>query len=232
MTETEKMREQILAAARERFSHYGYPKTTIAELASDCAMSAGNIYRFFAGKIEIATEIAQRETLAAVEYLENLMECPMRSARDRIEDMMFADLRHTFNLIENNPKVIELAQIVVQERPQFQLESLRRERRNIARILQRGVEDGEFEIDNISRAASALQLATTKFRFAPLFTQQNLAELERELAHVLTYMICSFLTEEGRANFIPTRVPSKDMRRPDTLSTTPENTKTRRTGSD
>ena len=65
MSESDITREKIIVAARERFSHYGYPKTTIAELAEDCAMSPGNIYRFFKGKIDIAVEIARREALSA-----------------------------------------------------------------------------------------------------------------------------------------------------------------------
>ena len=69
MSEADLIREKIIVAARERFAHYGYPKTTIAELAEDCAMSSGNIYRFFKGKIDIAVEIARREALSAVEVV-------------------------------------------------------------------------------------------------------------------------------------------------------------------
>ena len=50
-------REQILHAAMDRIKHYGYGKTTMAEIARDCDMSAGNIYRFFASKIDIAEAI-------------------------------------------------------------------------------------------------------------------------------------------------------------------------------
>ena len=81
MNEPEKIREKIIDAAVERFLHYGYPKTTIAELAGDCAMSPGNIYRFFKGKIDIAAEIARREALQAVERMEAVLECPYRSSR-------------------------------------------------------------------------------------------------------------------------------------------------------
>jgi AcrR family transcriptional regulator len=51
MSVSDTTREKIIVAARERFSHYGYPKTTIAELAEDCAMSPGNIYRFFKARL-------------------------------------------------------------------------------------------------------------------------------------------------------------------------------------
>ena len=35
-----------VAAAKKRFTHFGYGKTTMAEVAADCDMSPGNLYRF------------------------------------------------------------------------------------------------------------------------------------------------------------------------------------------
>ena len=60
MNEKLDTREQILHAAMERIMHYGYAKTTMAEIARDCGMSAGNIYRFFASKIDIAEAMARK----------------------------------------------------------------------------------------------------------------------------------------------------------------------------
>ena len=82
--------------------------------------------------------------------MEAVLECPYRSSRQRLEEVVFADMRHTFHLLENEPRVLELAQVVVQERPQFQIESLRRERRIFQRILRDGAQTGEFVLDNIT----------------------------------------------------------------------------------
>ena len=60
MNEKIDTREQILQAAMDRIKHYGYAKTTMAEIARDCDMSAGNIYRFFASKIDIAEAMARK----------------------------------------------------------------------------------------------------------------------------------------------------------------------------
>ena len=205
----ETTREKIIDAARQRFSHYGYPKTTIADLAEDCAMSPGNIYRFFKGKIDIAVEIARREALSAVEVIEAVLDCPLRSARQRLEEVVFADLRYTFHLLENQPKTLELAQIVVSDRPQFQIESLRRERRVFQRILHEGKASGEFMLDNVPATTIALHAATTKYRYAQLFTNQTLAELERELAHVMTVIIRGLMpTSEGHA-VAETQIPDE-----------------------
>ena len=209
MSESDTTREKIIVAARERFSHYGYPKTTIAELAEDCAMSPGNIYRFFKGKIDIAVEIARREALSAVEVIEAVLDCPLRSSRQRLEEVVFADLRYTFHLLENQPKTLELAQIVVSDRPQFQIESLRRERRVFQRILHEGQASGEFMVDNVPAPTIALHAATTKYRYAQLFTNQTLAELERELAHVMTVIMRGLMpTSEGHA-VAETQIPDE-----------------------
>lgn len=209
MAETDLIRENIISAARERFRHYGYPKTTIAEVAGDCTMSAGNIYRFFKGKIDIAVEIAQRESLRSVEVVEAVMECPYRTSRQRLEEIVFADLRYTFHLLENRPKVLELAQIVVRERPQFQIESFRRERRAFQRILREGQASGEFTIDNLPQTTIAVQSATLKYRYAQLFTNQTLDELERELANVLTLIMRGLIHRKDGKLVPPTEIPGE-----------------------
>ncbi|MGO6907884.1 helix-turn-helix domain-containing protein, partial [Rhizobium ruizarguesonis] len=38
---------RILDAAERLFRHYGYSKTTVADIARDLGMSPANIYRFF-----------------------------------------------------------------------------------------------------------------------------------------------------------------------------------------
>ncbi len=57
MDEKSATRDRILQAAMTRIKHYGYGKTTMAEIAADCDMSPGNIYRFFEAKIDIAEAI-------------------------------------------------------------------------------------------------------------------------------------------------------------------------------
>jgi AcrR family transcriptional regulator len=211
MIEADVTREKIIDAARERFRHYGYPKTTIAELADDCAMSSGNIYRFFKGKIDIAVEIARREALSAVDVLDKVLACPHRGSRQRLEEVIFADLRYTYHLLENKPKTLELAQIVVNDRPQFQIESLRRERRLFQRILHEGSVSGEFRIDSVPAATTALHAATTKYRYAQLFTNQSLQDLERELAQVLTLVMRGLMTPVGGEIAPATEIPPEDL---------------------
>ena len=189
-------RTQIILAAKERFSHYGYPKTTMAEVAAGCNMSPGNLYRYFKGKLDIATEIAREESIMTVERLRPLIDCPVRSAGERLEEVMFSGLRESFHKLENKPKAVELAQIVSTQRPRFLLESLRRERRVIAIVLDYGRKTGEFVVEDVSRTAATLQAATMKYHYPQLFTHQTLQELEAELSAMLKLFFAGLINND------------------------------------
>src|SRR5665213_3314071 len=84
MAEKEDIREQIVLAAKKRFSHFGYAKTTMAEVATDCAMSPGNLYRFYPGKLDIAEAIATEDYSRHLASMRKLAVTPGRAARERL----------------------------------------------------------------------------------------------------------------------------------------------------
>ena len=43
MSEKDSVRDQIVDAAKKRFSHFGYAKTTMAEVAGDCRSCRGKV---------------------------------------------------------------------------------------------------------------------------------------------------------------------------------------------
>ena len=51
------VRDQIVEAAHEYFAHYGYAKTTVADLAREIGFSKAYIYRFFESKQAIGEAI-------------------------------------------------------------------------------------------------------------------------------------------------------------------------------
>ena len=51
------VRDQIIKAAHEYFAHYGYAKTTVADLAREIGFSKAYIYRFFESKQAIGEAI-------------------------------------------------------------------------------------------------------------------------------------------------------------------------------
>lgn len=51
------IRDQIVSAANEHFSHYGYGKTTVSDLAKAIGFSKAYIYKFFDSKQAIGEAI-------------------------------------------------------------------------------------------------------------------------------------------------------------------------------
>ncbi|MEX0840363.1 MAG: TetR/AcrR family transcriptional regulator [Parvibaculum sp.] len=189
MTAQDATHQKIIEAAKRRFTHYGYTKTTMAELAADCEMSPGNLYRYFPGKLDIAEEICREASMQTAEDLSRILTTPGRSAAQRLHDFLFMDLRETFHKLEEDRKIVEMAQIVTAERPEFHNEGLKREREVLARIVELGNMSGEFKVPEPEFAAEMIQAATLKFSYPQLFTRLPLEKLERELEGVYQLVV-------------------------------------------
>src|SRR5262249_10860338 len=105
MSTTKTMRQKIVEAARKRFTHYGYSKTTMAEVASDCNMSSGNLYRYFPGKLDIAEEIGRE----SAEHVLSLMNSAAQAAGPVASNMLRACLHRmldsTYAQVDNDARV-------------------------------------------------------------------------------------------------------------------------------
>ena len=183
------VRDQIVDAAKKRFSHFGYAKTTMAEVATDCEMSPGNLYRFFPGKLDIAEAIATEDYERHLEHLRKLAGDSRKSARVRLHDLLFEELRRTYHKLEKDPRAYEMARVISQERPQFANWMLANERTILIELLKEGLARGEFAIDDVELTAEMLQSATMKFRYPQLWSKLTLPKLERELEGVLKLII-------------------------------------------
>src|SRR5437762_12705619 len=64
------VRDQILEAARDHFSRYGYDKTTVSDLAKAIGFSKAYIYKFFESKQAIGEAICAKTLSAMVAAIE------------------------------------------------------------------------------------------------------------------------------------------------------------------
>jgi AcrR family transcriptional regulator len=183
-------REKIIEAAKCRFSHFGYGKTTMAEVAGDCEMSPGNLYRFFPGKLDIAEAIATEDYERHLAHLRKLAMTPNRNARERLRDLLFEELRRTYNKLEKDPRALEMAQVIAHQRPQFANWMLANERKILVELMEEAERRGELmpPLDK-EETAEMIQSATMKFRYPQLWSRLTLPKLERELDGVLKLLI-------------------------------------------
>ena len=169
--------------------HYGYAKTTMAEIARDCEMSAGNIYRFFASKIDIAEAMARKLNMEINAKNAALARGP-GEAVDKMRRFHHGALKTTFEKLDKDAKILEVAEVLSSERPTFANEEMAQERVYIVQILEQGIAEGIFApMENPHFIAEMMQSATMKFRYPQLWSRLTLPKLERELDGVLDIIL-------------------------------------------
>ena len=184
------IRDKIIDAAKCRFSHFGYGKTTMAEVAGDCDMSPGNLYRFFPGKLDIAEAIATTDYEKHLAHMRKLAVTPGRNGPERLRDMLFEELRRTYHKLEKDPRALEMAQVISRERPEFANWMLANERKILVELMDESERRGEFvPSGDRETIAEMIQSATMKFRYPQLWSKLTLPKLERELDGVLKLII-------------------------------------------
>jgi AcrR family transcriptional regulator len=189
-TKAEETRALILQAAMTRILHYGYGKTTMAEIARDCDMSAGNIYRFFASKLDIAEALAWKKHGLLMTELERIAGDTSRSAPERMRALLWRQMQYWFDLVAKDDKVLEIAEVLERERPDFVRQESRLQRRHFVRILEDGMVSGEFApIDDTEMMADTIQTATMKFCYPTLLAKVPRERLEDEMRRVSDLLI-------------------------------------------
>mgnify|MGYP001186183570 CR=1 FL=1 len=185
----ETMRSQIVEAAKKRFVHYGYGKTTMAEIAADLNMSPGNLYRYFPGKVDIAEAIADETAEFSFKELRDVAAVQGVSAREKLRAYLHREMEWTFNMLDSDPRIFEIAQFIKKERPHHVNKQLAEERKILAQILRQGNESGEFDIADIDLTSEMMQSATMKFRYPQLWSVLPLDKLKRELDGVFALIV-------------------------------------------
>jgi AcrR family transcriptional regulator len=199
MNEKIDTRDRILDAAITRIKHYGYGKTTMAEIAADCDMSPGNIYRFFEAKIDIAEAMARKHYAAEQGELSAIARRKDWPADKRLREIFFKRMRDSYCMFEDHAKILEVAEVLTRERPMFANEQLALERVFLSAVLEDGEKAGLFAPGDHVFTAEMMQAATMKFGRPQLFSRLTLPKLERELEGVLNLIMNGIYVRQGAA---------------------------------
>ena len=178
------MQQQIIQAAEARFKLYGYQKTTMAEIAGDCQMSAANLYRYFNNKLAIAAVLAKR-CLEEIELsLSAIVTKEQLSASERLQQFVLSQLHQTYHYFDSAPKLGELVEAMTTQRPEI-IEAHRQQKLALLKqLLQQGQSAKEFVFDDLAATADAIHSATLLFYFPLTLGLYPLAVLEEKAVHV------------------------------------------------
>jgi AcrR family transcriptional regulator len=158
-------RENILAAAGERFRDFGYGKTTMAEIATDCAMSPANLYRYFKNKHDIGAVLATQYLARKESVLRRIIDRHDMMAAERIEAFVLASLRYTHSQWSATPRLYALIVDVSKRRRDIVGHHTQARRALLVELIPQGNASGEFTVANPARTADAILAATVFFDY-------------------------------------------------------------------
>ncbi|MFU0507533.1 TetR family transcriptional regulator [Pseudaminobacter sp. NGMCC 1.201702] len=151
--------ERILESAERLFRHYGYGKTTVADIARDLGMSPANVYRFFASKEQIHQAICGRMLAASLHQALENSKLPL-SASERLRRCILDQHHVTMETMLDEQKVHEMV-IVAIERDWHVIEKhVDRLHQIYAGIIRDGIEAGEFRQQDPDVAARCFGAST------------------------------------------------------------------------
>lgn len=182
----------ILDAASRRFLHYGFGKTTMSEIAGDCNMSPGNLYRYFPSKLDIAEAFVRRLRSEHLEELRSAVAPPGLNTADRLRTYFRTKLRLAYERFHERPKAYELSQEILKERASFATEWEAAEATIIEEILDRGAAAGDLSLPGRARAARLLQDVFFRFTTSAIFFEGDYQSLAAELDEIMDLVLDGF----------------------------------------
>ena len=198
---TEKLDEtanQILDAASRRFLHYGYGKTTMSEIAKDCNMSTGNLYRYFPSKLDIAESFVHTLRRDQVAKLRAVLERAEAGPRDKLREFFLLKFRIAYERFHDKPKAYELSSELMTARPKIALEWENAEGRVLAEILLEGDAQGAFAMADARQTAKILLDAAYRFTSPVVFHEGEFDDLAAELNGVIDLVLDGFSWRAAR----------------------------------
>lgn len=109
------VREQIVEAAYEHFGHYGYEKTTVAELAKAIGFSKAYIYKFFDSKQAIG-EVICANRLDMIMAAVNAAIADAPSASEKLRRLFRALTEAGSELFFHERKLYDIAAVAARDK--------------------------------------------------------------------------------------------------------------------
>jgi len=184
------IRDQIVAAAMEYFSHYGFEKTTVSELARSIGFSKAYIYKFFRSKQEIGEVICANRLAQIGERIDAaLAEAP--TAAEKVRRLFLTVAQSGKALFFHERRLYDIAAAASRERWASARGHEARLRARVAAILLEGRDAGEFERDSAAEeTASAIFLALRPY-VDPVQLQATLDTAENDAAQLAELVLRS-----------------------------------------
>lgn len=138
------VRDQIVQAATEFFGHYGYEKTTVAELAKAIGFSKAYIYKFFKSKQEIGEVICTNRLRMIMDIVEARI-AGATSSSEKLRNLFRAVIDANSDLFFHDRKLYDIAASATVEQWPSTVNHTNQLKNILTGIINEGRLNGDFE---------------------------------------------------------------------------------------
>jgi AcrR family transcriptional regulator len=158
-------RQAIIDAARNRFLHYGYKKTTIDEIALDAGIGKGTVYLYFDNKEDIMLTIAKAVKHNVTEQMRAIAASPLTAPEEKLRRMVLTIITSVHEAVNTTAHGVEIVDEMLRPRiMECGAEYREAQYQMMAQVLEDGVKRGDFAFAGDSRtAAEHLMLSVVSF---------------------------------------------------------------------
>jgi AcrR family transcriptional regulator len=127
--------DRIVRAAHRHFRHFGYGKTSMNDIAAACRMSAANLYRYYPGKLAIASAVVAGGQQALLTECDAAVAAADPGPANRLTALFHAVIDGHRRQLRQAPLLFDLGLKVTREEPAMRRRFLDEIETRILRVL-------------------------------------------------------------------------------------------------
>lgn len=184
------IRDQIIQAAGDHFRHYGYAKTTVADLASAIGFSKAYIYKFFPSKQAIGEAIGI-DCVTTILEAAKAEAAGAKTAAEKLQSLFRTVTAKCLELLFEDRKLYDMVTCAVVERWSVPTVYDAGLWTLLQDVIQQGRDSGEFERDTpLDETCRAILCAMSPFTH-PVALELNLESLPERSAELIRLVLRS-----------------------------------------
>ncbi len=151
-------RAELIEVARQLFANKGFDNTTMNEIALTSGKGRRTLYTYFKSKSDIFMAVVDQETSRIIEHIEDILALQM-PADEKLKRYILCRLDQVKETVVRNGslRAAFFRDVLKLEHARRRLDG--RELSILRSILQQGIDEGTFDIDNASVVAVTIHYA-------------------------------------------------------------------------
>jgi AcrR family transcriptional regulator len=190
-TKSEDTREKILVAAIQRFSNFGYRRTSINDVAEGAGLARATVYLYWKSKEDLFIAGLERFHVHS-QALAEKGAATEGTAAERIQAMIMAQYGATSDIVHGTASGHEVFEATLKLGSDLVEQCLRRGEEILMDLLQQGIQNAEFNLQRSSASSEDVARIIISFAQNSLFDRHHTPASYREsLRKTLTFILGS-----------------------------------------